>query len=283
MAISSLMPVPAAVLALENPDAFFLSQSGECFHNVTVTGGKQRSQGPLSMKRELREVLQQMGEMERAMADEELRVAALGREISELTGLLHRLEDEKRESERQAMTSDHTLRQLEAEMMRVRERLSTYERELERVGEERSQQQTFIAEQSSELSAQKKSSASLKPRCRMRRAAWKACASAATRRPISPAKFARTSPLWKNAAAERCYRAAHRSDGVGGFRASGQVEVATRIGGRREAAARSRERSSRRTGGRLDRRARARAQLAIANCKTNCRPSESALSSWKRR
>ena len=44
-------------LALENPDAFFLSQSGECFHNVTVTGGKQRSQGPLSMKRELREVL----------------------------------------------------------------------------------------------------------------------------------------------------------------------------------------------------------------------------------
>ena len=29
-------------LALENPDAFFLSQSGECFHNVTVTGGKQR-------------------------------------------------------------------------------------------------------------------------------------------------------------------------------------------------------------------------------------------------
>ncbi len=141
-------------LALENPDAFFLSKSGECFHNVTVTGGKQHSQGPLSMKRELREVLQQMGEMERAMADEELRVAALGREIHELTGLLHRLEDEKREGERQAMTSDHTLRQLEAEMVRVRERLSTYERELARVGEERNQQQTFIAEQDGELSAQ---------------------------------------------------------------------------------------------------------------------------------
>ncbi len=47
-------------LALENPDAFFLSQSGECFHNVTVTGGKQRAEGPLSMKRELREVLHQL-------------------------------------------------------------------------------------------------------------------------------------------------------------------------------------------------------------------------------
>jgi chromosome segregation protein len=141
-------------LALENPDAFFLSKSGECFHNVTVTGGKQRSQGPLSLKRELREVLQQMGELERAMASEEMRVAALGREIYEMTGLLQRLEDERRDGERQAMTSGHTLRQLEAEMARVRERLSTYGRELARVGEERRQQQIFIAEQSNELSAQ---------------------------------------------------------------------------------------------------------------------------------
>ena len=55
-------------LALQNPDAFFLSQSGECFHNVTVTGGKQRSEGPLAMKRELREVLRQAADVERAMA-----------------------------------------------------------------------------------------------------------------------------------------------------------------------------------------------------------------------
>ncbi len=58
-------------LALENPDAFFLSQSGECFHNVTVTGGKQRAEGPLSMKRELREVLRMLEEMERALRDGE--------------------------------------------------------------------------------------------------------------------------------------------------------------------------------------------------------------------
>ena len=51
-------------LALENPDAFFLSQAGECFHNVTVTGGKQRAEGPLSMKRELREVLRQLEDLE---------------------------------------------------------------------------------------------------------------------------------------------------------------------------------------------------------------------------
>jgi chromosome segregation protein len=138
-------------LALENPDAFFLSQSGECFHNVTVTGGKQRSQGPLSMKRELREVLLQMGELERASGEKETGIAALGRDIAELTDLLQRLEDEKRESERQAMTSEHTLRQLESEMTRVRERLTTYENELQRVGEEHSESEAFITEQLGDL------------------------------------------------------------------------------------------------------------------------------------
>ena len=111
-------------LALQNPDAFFLSQSGECFHNVTVTGGKQRSEGPLAMKRELREVLRQAADVEADGAAEQTRVAGLTREIGDLTSLLQRLEDEKREAERQAMTSGHTLQQLDSEMVRVRERLT---------------------------------------------------------------------------------------------------------------------------------------------------------------
>jgi chromosome segregation protein len=85
------------------------------------------------------------------MGEKETSIAALGRDITELTGLLQRLEDEKRESERQAMTSEHTLRQLESEMGRVRERLSTYERELRRVGEERFEREGFIASQRGEL------------------------------------------------------------------------------------------------------------------------------------
>ncbi len=65
-----IVPDPdfARELALENPDAFFLSQSGECFHNVTVTGGKQRAEGPLSMKRELRDVLRMLDELEQRAA-----------------------------------------------------------------------------------------------------------------------------------------------------------------------------------------------------------------------
>src|SRR5437763_307965 len=104
-----IVPDPqfARNLALENPDAFFLSQSGECFHNVTVTGGKQRAEGPLSMKRELRDVLRLIGELEQALRREETRALQLGHEIKQLTSLLERLEGDKRESETQAMTSGH--------------------------------------------------------------------------------------------------------------------------------------------------------------------------------
>jgi chromosome segregation protein len=140
-------------LALSNPDAFFLSQSGECFHNVTVTGGKQRSEGPLSMKRELRDVLRLLDELEQALREKEVRALSLGREIKDLTCLLDRLEDEKREAEKLAMTSGHMLSQLNTELGRVRERLEVSEGELRRLAGERQEQEDLIASRSAELGA----------------------------------------------------------------------------------------------------------------------------------
>src|SRR5579862_908884 len=140
-------------LALENPDAFFLSHSGECFHNVTVTGGKQRAEGPLSMKRELREVLRALEELEHALRDGEARVLLLGREIKEHTSLLDRLEEEKRVAEKQAMTSGHMLQQLEAEMGRVGERLITSRSELHRLTAERTEQDGIITARETDITA----------------------------------------------------------------------------------------------------------------------------------
>jgi chromosome segregation protein len=140
-------------LALENPDAFFLAPSGECFHNVTVTGGKQRAEGPLSMKRELREVLRLLEELERALRDEEARVLMLGREIKELTSLLDRLEEEKREAEKAAMTSGHMLQQLDSEIGRVGERLDVSRSELQRLAAERAEQATIIDARRGDIAA----------------------------------------------------------------------------------------------------------------------------------
>ena len=141
----------ARSLALENPDAFFLSKSGECFHNVTVTGGKQRSEGPLSMKRELRDVLRLLNEIEAALRDEQLRVGTLGREIKDLSSLLDRLENDKREADNQAMTSGHLLRQLDSEMVRVAERLNTCNHDLQRLAAERAEQQQYSSARQSEM------------------------------------------------------------------------------------------------------------------------------------
>ena len=139
-------------LALENPDAFFLSQSGECFHNVTVTGGKQRAEGPLSMKRELREVMRQLEDLERALRDEEMKVLTLGREIKEFTSLLERLEGDKRESEHQSMTSQHMLQQLDSEMARVGERMRIAKAEMQRLKAERAEQEAIITARQTEVS-----------------------------------------------------------------------------------------------------------------------------------
>src|SRR6202030_3491289 len=147
-------PAVARELALSSPDAFFLSsQTGECFHNVTVTGGKQRSEGPLSMKRELREVMRLLGELERALREKEILAVTLGRELKDHTSLLERLEGEKREAEKQAMTSGHLLTQLDGEMTRVRERIDISARELQRLASEREEQEGLIASRQAELSA----------------------------------------------------------------------------------------------------------------------------------
>jgi chromosome segregation protein len=138
-------------LALENPDAFFLSQGGECFHNVTVTGGKQRSEGPLSMKRELREVLRQLEDLEQALRQEETRVLTLGHEIKDFTSLLERLEAEKREAEHQAMTSGHMLQQLDSEMARVSERLNVAKLELSRLAADRNEQEGILCTLQSQI------------------------------------------------------------------------------------------------------------------------------------
>ena len=140
-------------LALENPDAYFLSATGECFHNVTVTGGKQRKEGPLSLKRELRDVSKLAAELEAAIQNEQGRVQTLGRELSELTRLLSTLEEERREAEKQALTSGHALKQMETELARTEQRLNTYSLEMERTRSERNEKELAVAEKREQVEA----------------------------------------------------------------------------------------------------------------------------------
>ena len=184
---SYIVPDPGAGrdLALENPHAFFLAQSGECFHNVTVTGGKQRSEGPLSMKRELRDVARLLEDLERALHEHELKVLTLGREIKDLASLLDRLEGQKRDADKQAMTSGHLLRQLDADTARLQERLRVSRMEGDRLASERAEQGLLISSCQQEIADEEARRAALEEQIvvsQERLRILKACRDAAVQR-----------------------------------------------------------------------------------------------------
>ena len=64
-------------LAARYAHAFFLTPEGECFHNATVTGGKPASEGPLALKRDLRETESRLAALTAELALAEAEAAAL--------------------------------------------------------------------------------------------------------------------------------------------------------------------------------------------------------------
>jgi chromosome segregation protein len=132
-------------LALKYPQAFFLSPSGETFHNVTVTGGKPREQGPLALKRELAEVQTKLKGVEDELARNELATVALTREIGDHTTALDSKNHERRDAERESANSGAALRQMEQEAARIESRLQQWQIAAGRNKDQRQQRQELIA------------------------------------------------------------------------------------------------------------------------------------------
>ncbi len=122
----------ARTLALQHPKAFFLAPSGECFHNVTVTGGKPRAEGPLALKRELREAQQKLDAVEAELAQTEMQAQQLNRLIAESNRLLDGKSEERRTAERESANQSAALRQMESEVRRLEQRLQNWNLENER-------------------------------------------------------------------------------------------------------------------------------------------------------
>jgi len=140
-------------LASEHPQGFFLSPSGEAFHNATVTGGRVREQGPLALKRELGEVREKLEATEAALAQAELEAAGLQREVRELTAGLDAKTIERRDAERESANSGAALRQMEQETARIERRLQEWTLASERNRGARAQKQELIAQRQQEAAA----------------------------------------------------------------------------------------------------------------------------------
>jgi chromosome segregation protein len=140
----------ARSLALENPEAFFLSPNGETFHNITVTGGKQRAEGPLAIKRELREVQQKLDAVEIELSKTDLHSAALAQQITQMQAILESKSAERRDAEREAANSGAALRQMESETARIERRMQDWALASERNRDARGAKEELKARQGEE-------------------------------------------------------------------------------------------------------------------------------------
>src|SRR5712675_548040 len=143
----------ARSLALSNPQAFFLSPSGETFHNVTVTGGRPRAQGPLALKRELVEVQQKVEKAEQDLAQTDLHTADLQHQITALNATTEGKTHERRDAERESANSGAALRQMEPEVARIERRLQDWALTSERNRDARNQKADLIARRQQEAAA----------------------------------------------------------------------------------------------------------------------------------
>ncbi len=106
--------------------AYFLTPEGECFHNATVTGGKPASEGPLALKRELRETENRLAKLEIELAQAETEAAILARTIEDLTAQLEVLSEQRRTAETDSANVGAALKQMEGETQRIERRLQDW-------------------------------------------------------------------------------------------------------------------------------------------------------------
>ena len=116
----------AQQLASKYIEGFFLTPGGECFHNTTVTGGRPASEGPLALKRDLRETEKKLAVLEALLEEADADAAKVTRTIEELSAQLEARSEERREAEHETANQGAALRQMEAEVQRIDRRLQEW-------------------------------------------------------------------------------------------------------------------------------------------------------------
>jgi chromosome segregation protein len=143
--------IEARRLAAQYPYAYFLTPGGECFHNATVTGGKPASEGPLALKRELREAEGRLAKLETGLTQAEAEAAALTKTIEELAAQLEARSEERRLAERDSADLGAALKQMESETQRVERRREEWAAQAARNKDAREAKRSVINEKREEM------------------------------------------------------------------------------------------------------------------------------------
>jgi len=143
--------IEARRLAAQYPYAYFLTPGGECFHNATVTGGKPASEGPLALKRELRDAESRLAKLETGLTQAEAEATALINTIEELAAQLEARSEERRLAERDSADLGAALKQMESETQRVERRREEWAAQAARNKEAREAKRSVIDEKHEEM------------------------------------------------------------------------------------------------------------------------------------
>ena len=126
-------PETAEDLALRYPTFHFLTPEGEHYHYRLVRGGSRTNQGPLALRRELRDLTREAEDLApRTQAAEEAKEAASER-LKELELQGERLLGERQEAEKQLFIAGQSQENSRKELGQGEQRLETVERELTRL------------------------------------------------------------------------------------------------------------------------------------------------------
>jgi chromosome segregation protein len=140
----------ARTLSLKHPHGYFLAPTGEYFHNATVSGGKPAAEGPLAVKRDLRETQKKLDKVEAELGQSEINAVAAVRAIEELVARLELLNEQRRQAERDTANQGAALKQMEAEVQRIERRLQEWILQASRNKDAREQKQGLIEQKMEE-------------------------------------------------------------------------------------------------------------------------------------
>jgi chromosome segregation protein len=138
-------------LSKRYPHYRFVVKSGEVVQGHVIGWGEREALGPLSLKREIRELDKQLDVAMRESSHRESEAAQLDGQLKEAEVLRARLVAEIQEVEKTILTADHRVRTLTANFTHAEQRIQVARGEMARFTEERQQLEQSVLEGEAQL------------------------------------------------------------------------------------------------------------------------------------
>lgn len=126
----------AEKLARENPEQYFVTLDGTCYHGRMVTGGRPGEAGPLALKRELRMHEAEVAHLEHAVSETQTELRQLEENQQRTEAGLQEKLAEHVEAEKSRVSAFHQLAQARDEASRIAAQLSEAQSEVGRLAAE---------------------------------------------------------------------------------------------------------------------------------------------------